>query len=113
VYSIKAESMANQDIWYTNQQHPLPELAWQEANYLESSVRHCVFFFLLSGASIMVLADGDSSVNWEHIFVGFLLFILGSILWLLHAFLLRRSPTAMMMASLAVAVFRRLFLAHD
>jgi glucan phosphoethanolaminetransferase (alkaline phosphatase superfamily) len=105
--------MANWGIWHFDQQHPVPDLGWQEANHLESSVRHCAFFFLFSGASIMMLAVGDSLVNREHIFVGFLLFLLGSIMWLLQAFLLRRFLKAIMVAGLVVAAFRKMFIARD
>jgi uncharacterized membrane protein YjjP (DUF1212 family) len=105
--------MANQGVRYIDQQQLRPELGLHELNNLEASVRYCAFFFLFSGASVMVLAAGDSSANPEHIFVGFLLFLLGSIMWLVQAFLLRRSTTALMVAGLVLAAFHKLFLACD
>jgi uncharacterized membrane protein YjjP (DUF1212 family) len=105
--------MASQGVRYIDQQQHRPEMGLRELNNLDASMRHCAFFFLFSGASVMVLAAGASSVNPEHIFVGFLLFLLGSIMWPLQTFLLRRSPRALMVAGLVVAAFRKLFLARD
>jgi hypothetical protein len=106
--------MPNQAIGYMNHQHLVPEFGQHEPNdqQLESSVRHCTLFFLFSGAWIMLSVVRESSlVNWEHIFVGFLLFIFSSVLWLLHAFLVRGSPMAMIVASFVVRIIHKLFLA--